>query len=64
MHFCMTEDMHVRWTDRLTILANEFWHPATANDKRKPFDPDTVVDIYDNELKARDLISACSTTVE
>lgn len=41
-------------SDKLTLLANQYWSPPHENDeKRLPFNPDIIVDIYRNEIIGR-----------
>lgn len=41
-------------SDKLTLLANQYWSPPHENDeKRSAFNPDIIIDIYNNEIIGR-----------
>lgn len=41
-------------SDKLTLLANQYWSPSQENDEtHSPFNPDVIVDIYRNEIIGR-----------
>lgn len=40
-------------SDKLTILADQYWSPHTAND-HLPFNPEVIIDVYQNEINRKD----------